>query len=575
MKRGFIMANLKKLPICLAASALCAAVLSYAGATAYAAEVVKQGWSVSDEGVITCADENGSLLTGIQEIDGQKYLFSENGTLKTGWRTIDGKRYFFDPDTGKPVYGELKYGERIYYITPEDGKITGFFTDADNISRIFNEFGAAYTGCIVPYEEYLYLADYDGTLVKENTELDGIQYVIDEEGRVCTGWQTLNDELHYYYSDATVPVGITELDGNTYCFSESGIVLTGWQPNGDYQSFFDVENGEMLTGWQSIDDEVFYFNEDGSHLSGLAVIEDVTYIFSDSGSILTGWFDDGKDKYYSDENGIVSTGLLDIGEQRYIFGNDGKMLRGWNTINNVTYYSSEDGSLVTGWHDIASKTYYFNGKGEMATGAVTIDGVTHRFAKNGVYTPVKICLDAGHFAKYNISPVNSQYYESDFTWTFHLMLKEELEKLGAQVITTRTDKNTDLGLNERGEMSKGCDLFLSLHSNAGGSSSLDRPEAWCTVTGVADDVGLQLAKAVSSVMGTYSEGVVMHRVGTYGDWYSVLYSATKVGTPAILLEHSYHTNYRSTVWLMNKDNLRKMAIAEAKIIYDHYVKSPK
>lgn len=565
------MKKLRRLLICSAASAICAAAAS-ALTTAYAAE---QGWSVSDEGVITFTDENGSLLTGINEIDGQKYLFSENGALKTGWRTIDGKRFFFAPDTGKPVYGELKYGEKLYYITPEEGKITGFFIGDDDNAHIFDEFGAAYSGCIVRYEDSLYLADCDGTLVRENTELDGIKYVIDEEGKVCTGWQTIDDELHYYYSDAAVPVGITVLDDKTYCFSEKGVVLTGWNPNRGYQSYFDDESGEMLTGWQTIDDEVFFFNNDGSHLSGLATIDDVTYTFSDNGSILTGWYEDGKDKYYSDENGVVSTGLTDIDEQRFIFGSDGKMLKGWQKIDNIYYYGSEDGSLAKGWHDISKKTYYFNEKGEMATGAVTIDGVTHRFAKSGAYTPVKICLDAGHFAKYNLSPVNPKYYESDFTWTFHLMLKEELEKLGAEVITTRTDKNKDLGLNERGEMSKGCDLFLSLHSNAGGSSALDRPEAWCTITGVADDIGLQLAKAVASVMGTSSDGTVMHRVGTYGDWYSVLYSATKVGTPAILLEHSYHTNYRATVWLMNNDNLRKMAIAEAKIIYNYYVKSPK
>lgn len=43
---------------------------------------------------------------------------------------------------------------------------------------------------------------------------------------------------------------------------------------------------------------------------------------------------------------------------------------------------------------------------------------------------MKICLDAGHYGKYNQSPVNKAYWESEFTWKFHLLLKAELERYG-------------------------------------------------------------------------------------------------------------------------------------------------
>ena len=32
----------------------------------------------------------------------------------------------------------------------------------------------------------------------------------------------------------------------------------------------------------------------------------------------------------------------------------------------------------------------------------------------------KICLDAGHYAKYNRSPVVPEYYESVMNWKLHL-----------------------------------------------------------------------------------------------------------------------------------------------------------
>ena len=40
---------------------------------------------------------------------------------------------------------------------------------------------------------------------------------------------------------------------------------------------------------------------------------------------------------------------------------------------------------------------------------------------------VKVCLDAGHYCKYNRSPAVSSYYESDMTWKLHNYLKKELE----------------------------------------------------------------------------------------------------------------------------------------------------
>ena len=37
---------------------------------------------------------------------------------------------------------------------------------------------------------------------------------------------------------------------------------------------------------------------------------------------------------------------------------------------------------------------------------------------------IKICIDAGHYGKYNRSPVVPEYYESDMVWKLHLMQKE-------------------------------------------------------------------------------------------------------------------------------------------------------
>ena len=188
---------------------------------------------------------------------------------------------------------------------------------------------------------------------------------------------------------------------------------------------------------------------------------------------------------------------------------------------------------------------------------------------------MKICIDAGHYAKYNKSPVNDKYYESEMTWKLHEYLKKELESLGIKVITTRSDQTKDLGLTSRGNKASGCDLFLSIHSNACNTESEDFPLACCSVSGKADAIGKKLADTVASVMGTKQNGRIWKRQGKSGDYYGVLRGAAAVGVPGVLLEHSFHTNRKATEWLLVDSNLKKLAKAEAKTIASFYgIKTP-
>ena len=188
---------------------------------------------------------------------------------------------------------------------------------------------------------------------------------------------------------------------------------------------------------------------------------------------------------------------------------------------------------------------------------------------------MKICIDAGHYGKYNRSPVNKAYYESDMSWKLHNYIKSALQAYGITVVTTRKTQSGDLGLESRGRKAAGCDLFLSIHSNACGDASVDYPLACCCVSGKADKLGQQLANKVHSVMGTRQTGRIIKKRGDNGDWYGVLRGAASVGVPGILLEHSFHTNLAATNWLLVDANLKRMAQAEADVIAAYYgIKKP-
>ena len=186
----------------------------------------------------------------------------------------------------------------------------------------------------------------------------------------------------------------------------------------------------------------------------------------------------------------------------------------------------------------------------------------------------KICLDAGHFSKYNWNPKTIPvYWESLMAWDLHLMLKEELEKyIGISVITTRPAEEKDMELTARGRAAIGCDLFLSLHSNAAESEAVDRAVVIFPVSGLERKLAESLAVCITKTMELQDKYQLYSRWNSKNnaDYYGVIRGAASVGVPGLILEHSFHTNLRAANWLLNKDNLRKMAVAEAKVIAARY-----
>lgn len=196
---------------------------------------------------------------------------------------------------------------------------------------------------------------------------------------------------------------------------------------------------------------------------------------------------------------------------------------------------------------------------------------------------MKVCLDAGHYGKYNRSPVYPSYYESDMTWKLHNYLADELGKYNVEVVKTRPNQATDLELTARGRKGAGCNLFLSLHSNASSQPTAKYALAITMRSNTAEtydeksaEIGKLLVNAVAKVMGTTTkvstkpaDGWDRDGNGKYDDeWYGVLQGAKMAKVPGVILEHGFHTNLEQTKWLSDDANLKKLAEAEAKVIAD-------
>lgn len=201
--------------------------------------------------------------------------------------------------------------------------------------------------------------------------------------------------------------------------------------------------------------------------------------------------------------------------------------------------------------------------------------------KSGHEKPI-VCLDAGHYGKYNRSPVVKSYYESDMNWKLHNFLATELEGYGIEVRKTRATQAKDLALYDRGAASEGADLFISIHSNACDSERVDRPVGIYLVDddcGAIDEQSKEiaglLAETVREVMKTNDKAQTYSLAASFDrdkdgkmddEYYGVLRGCHAVGTAGIILEHSFHTNTRAAKWLLVDLNLKVMAKAEAKAI---------
>lgn len=189
---------------------------------------------------------------------------------------------------------------------------------------------------------------------------------------------------------------------------------------------------------------------------------------------------------------------------------------------------------------------------------------------------MKICIDAGHSIRSNQSPANRAYYEGERMFVLQGYLAAALERYGIEVVRTRKSVEDNPSLYERGQLAKGCELLLSLHSNAVGNSgvneNIDYPVVYYPVSRRGEALAQALSELIAVVMGAKQlpRFVVRWNSAHNADYYGVIRHAVEVGAVGMILEHSFHTNSRSTDWLLSDDNLRRLADAEAALIAEFY-----
>lgn len=308
----------------------------------------ENGW-VTQNGKQYYMLSDGSYAVGETEIDGIPYLFGFSGALKTDWQTIGDKRYYYDPATGQPVYGWVDYFGSRYYVTAEDGKLTGF-QEIDGVQYAFAEDGALYTGEFYAEDVRYYAAPETGVL-QEGIVSSGTESVVtDADGIVVSGWYETDDGRTFYSDPVTgqAALGLVNVDGDYYYFTSiDGMVKDVVLLDGNLYPF-NANTGALADGWYVYDGVQYYFDRDlmATLTDTLTVIDGVTYYFDEFGMLTSGWRTIGEDVYWFGTDGVMFTGVLNLEENTYLLGADGKRCSGWNTIGEQDYFFREDGTMA-------------------------------------------------------------------------------------------------------------------------------------------------------------------------------------------------------------------------------------
>ena len=195
------------------------------------------GFSYID-GAVYHFEEDGSLTVGAAEIDGSSYYFGNDGKMKTGFVNIDQSQYYFDSE-GRMTTGWQKING-FRYNMGEDGVIrTGWQTiDGDNyfFYTVTDKAKKQYKGTAVKgffnWKTGQYYFDASNIMTLGWQKINGFRYNMGTDGKIKTGWQTIDGKTYYFYPvtvnarghyKGTAAVGHTMIGDKLYYFQNDGV----------------------------------------------------------------------------------------------------------------------------------------------------------------------------------------------------------------------------------------------------------------------------------------------------------------------------------------------------------------
>ena len=353
----------------------------------------RRGW-YEEYGYKYYYDDNGELLKGLQEIDGNTYYFySYDGHMAySSWYdedTITDNGLIVTVDKSGIVTNHANivagdwthYGDRWYYYDADMNPYIGVKT-INGIKYYFEWEGRLATRTY----EGIWVITFDRQLIAYNQ--NGV--VTDQQDIVGNKWIKVNNKWYYFDKNLNPYQGVQKVDGVEYFFWSDGQLATY-----DYDGISTATSNNYLVSynkngiviekvkiegnkWIKFNNNWYYYDQDLYPYQGIHTIGDATYYFLSNGQLATSGFEgnittvrEGNKYYAYDYTGKVV-------EQVDIVGNK------WIEFNGGKYYFDSELTPYSGIQTIDGVEYYFN-YGQLAEylDEVVTSGDTLAYVRDG------------------------------------------------------------------------------------------------------------------------------------------------------------------------------------------------
>ena len=335
----------------------------------------RRGW-YEEYGYKYCYDDNGELLKGLQEIDGNTYYFYsydghmaysswyDEDTITDNGLIVTVNKSGIVTNHANIVAGDwTHYGDRWYYYDADMNPYIGVKT-INGVKYYFEYNGrlatTTYKGIrTITYNYQLIAYDQDG-VVTEQTDIVGNKwikfnndwYYFDKNLNPYTGVHTIDGVRYYFLWDGKLPsydsVMVNTTKENNYLISYNG--------KGLVVEYVKIEGNK----WIKFNDNWYYYDKDLNPYQGVYTIDGVKYYFDYNGRLATSTYDrnttylSGNVLYAYNKDGIVVAEMNIVGNQ-------------WIDFNDEWYYFDSNLNPYNGVHKIGDKTYFFWSNGRLAT----------------------------------------------------------------------------------------------------------------------------------------------------------------------------------------------------------------
>lgn len=246
----------------------------------------------------------------------------KSGACLEGWQKISGKWYYLSPYAYSQGMYEIPEESDTYYYFGKDCAMCTGWIKADYYGGIKSEEVAAES----TFDAEAIHHYYGGTT----------WLYANGSGVLQTGWKQIKGTWYYFDEDHRMVRGPVEIDEQTYYFNENGAwVKNGWCEL--YGSWYYIKDGETVTDWQKINNVWYYFDEYGDMVRGGYKIEGKDYLFDGNGA----WIKNPAAGWHK----LTATMTMSMNDQKY--------------TESAWYYVKKDGTLATGWQKISNVWYYF------------------------------------------------------------------------------------------------------------------------------------------------------------------------------------------------------------------------